>query len=571
MGLSGNFNLQNVQALFGPVELNSTALNVKGLSQFHAYIFTDWDSNFDPKTLRDFTGLGRPELQDSITPSAPSWNSIKVDFNITKVNNQATLATLGDTITVGSMYTEVAVDYYEGTGPVELDPEQPQLSPFSTYEEDEEYTSTGPKSLTFTPSPANQNTTYQLRLRYYNRFNKESTPNAPDNGFDQSVVPSDGTLVSVTTPSFPQLPPPFSIFYRIENQNSEPVNEGTRVRIVWIYQNVTDAGSFTDTPNVGTQPATYDAQTDTLLGDDFLPNTDDFLPNTYSPATLVLNSTVNWGSRTNFNKGAVWNAAAFLQPEVALPSVQIRANQISTFSNSNFAEAELYQYPTVITNNSTLLSTTSFRVSMTLGNISGYNVVYFWQFREGTSGAFTDTQTFTVLTGGTYTFDITGLSSNTNYQFRAGVRRETDIFVNTFSIPTSFFFGDLKTQSTDIRPSSIIQGLIGGFGDVTLTVTWSHPPAYSNGLPTGGTYTVQILDLALQLVTQVTGISGTTTSQNFTNICSLFSDDDFIISKVIANIPNNIGTGERLADDFIEVSGCATENGGGNGGIGGPL
>jgi hypothetical protein len=505
--------------------------------------------------------LGRPELQDSITTSTPSWNSIKVDFNITKVNNQATLASPNIQITVGSMYTEVAVDYYEGPEPVELDPELPQLSPFSTYEEDEEYTSTGLKSLTFTPDSPTPNTTYQLRLRYYNRFNKLSTPDAPDNGFDQSVVPSNGTLVSVTTPSFPQLPPPFSIFYRIENENSEPVNEGTRVRIVWIYQNVTSAGSFTTTPNVGTQPFTYSAQTNTLLGDDFLPNT-------YSPATLVSNSDVNWGSKTNFNKGAVWNATAFLPP---VPSVQIRANQVSTFSDSNFAEAELVQYPTVTTDTSILLSTTSIRLRMTLGNINGYTVRYFWQYRvAGNTDWIADVGESTTNQNGQVTFDL-GVNANTNFEFRAGVRRETDIFVDTFNVDTTFVFGDPKTQSTDIRPSSITQVLVGSFGFVTLTVTWSHPPAYSNGLPTGGTYTVQILNSALQLVTQVTGISGTSMGADFTNICSLLSDGDFIRSKVIANIPNNIGTGERLADDFIEVLGCATENGGGNGGIGGGL
>jgi hypothetical protein len=308
-------------------------------------------------------------------------------------------------------------------------------------------------------------------------------------------------------------------------------------------------GQFTT--GTGYQPPTYSAQVQVL--------------GSYVDGSLVSNSSLNWGSTSNFNKSARWNNAN------DITAVSIRANSDSDFQNSSFVEAELYQYPTVTTDTAILLSTTSIRLRMTLGNISGYNVVYFWQYRvAGNTDWIADVGESTTNQNGQVTFDL-GVNANTNFEFRALVRRETDVFVTVLGVNPIFVSGVIGTISTDIRPSSVTQGLSGSGGFVTLTVTWSHPPAYSNGLPTGGTYTVQILNSASQLVTQVTGIAGTTTSHDFTNICSLLSDGDYIKSKVIANIPNNIGTGERLADNFIEVAGCATENGGGNGGIGGGL
>jgi hypothetical protein len=556
MGLSGNFNLQDVRDLFGPVELNSTALNVKGLSQFHAYIFTSWNPLWNPRTLKDFTGLGRPVLQTSITvPNPPSWNSIKVDFNITEVNNQATLASPNIQITVGSMNTEVAVDYYVGSLSG-LFPNNP--NDFETYEHNITYNTTGAKSLTFTPDPPTPNTTYQLRLRYYNRFNKLSTPQALGTSFSdaaQGIVPINDTSVGVTTPSFPQLPPPFSIFYRIE---VDPRN----ARVVWIYRNVTDGGSFITTPNVGYQPNLYLAETKTAFQ--------------FEPTSLVSNSTVNWGSKTNFNKGAVWRSSTALDT-VNDPVVRIQAKSDSTFTDSVFVEAELYPYPNPITVAANFLSTTSVQFNMNLQNVSSAHPArYYWTWRY-TSPTVSDYFSTTPInttdplttSSGTKQLTLT-VNTNSTIEFRARAYRDTDIFVDTFGDSIQFLGGEFLTVSTDIRPSSVTQELFGSGGFVTLTVTWSHPPAYSNGLPTGGTYTVQILNSASQLVTQVTGISGTTTSHDFTNICSLLSDGDFIKSKVIANIPN-IGTGERLADNFIEVLGCATENGGGNGGIGGGL
>jgi hypothetical protein len=292
MPISGNFSLQTVQGEFGIQEIQN--FSTQGLSQFHSYILTPWDDNWGSKTLRDFTGVGRPELVNSITATAPAWDTIIVNFNIENTNNFANFVNQGEGETFSTLNTEVSVDYFVGNETVSSFP-----SSFSTYDSIA-YAITGSKSLTFTG--LNRLTTYQLRLRYYNRFNKLS---GPGNNFDQGVVPATGGSVGVTTPNYPALPAPTNV------QFSYITDE--RVEITWNYASV-------DVNGTPSQPSSFGIE----LLDSIVGWTDD----------ITLSAQTNWGT-TNNPKSVI------AQTKVGnVDSVRVRAiaNSGWPYLNSSYQE-----------------------------------------------------------------------------------------------------------------------------------------------------------------------------------------------------------------------------------------
>lgn len=542
LGISG-VSVSSVENEFGKQELQN--FTIKGLSQFHTYIFTVWN-NIYIKKLNDFQNLGRPELSNTISVNSPAWDTIVVGFNIQNVNYLAPQAFDGIGLNVQSLRTEVAVDYFISNFQVDEPDSFP--SNFSTYfsiEDSTPYSTTGNKSLTFTPvNAAPGGKTFQLRLRYYNKFNKESVPGTGNN-FDQDVIPTDVGSIAITTPGYPQLPPPESVFYRYKD------GLPTLLQAVWIYQNVTSAGGFTT--GVGYQPPSYIAQ---------LRKESD---GSYVVGSLVSNSDVNWGNSSNFNKGAIWEIL-----EENANGIRIGAISDSTFTNSVLSDAELYPYPNPITLDAELVSTTSIRLKMNLQNISSVHPArYYWVYNQPTLSNSGNSETSVITTSipGIKTSATITVPINSTTQFKAFARRDTDIFVDTFGDEVLFLGGDVKTISTDIRPKNVILGITGGFGVVFVDVTWNHPPAYPNGGFTG-TYSIEFFNAITNVfLTNISGISSFNTSHNFDDICSFASDGDFIFAKVIANI-TGIGTGISSNSNSDELQGCATDSPGGNGGFG---
>ena len=358
------------------------------------------------------------------------------------------------------------------------------------------------------------------------------------------MIPTDVGSIAITTPGFPQLPPPESVFYRYKDGLL------TLLQAVWIYQNVTSAGVFTT--GVGYQPPSYIAE---------LRKESD---GSYVVGSLVLNSDVNWGNSSNFNKGATWEIS-----EENANGIRIGAISDSTFTNSVLSDAELYPYPNPITLDAELLSTTSIRLKMNLQNISSLHpAFYYWSYRQTVPSvtSYVDSTPTSSTSNGTKTIDLT-VAANSTTEFRARAYRQTDIFVDTFGDDVQFLGGDFKTISTDIQPKNVILGITGGFGVVFVDVTLNHPPAYPNGGFTG-TYSIEFFNATTNVfLTNISGISSFNTSYNFDDICSFASDGDFIFAKVIANI-TGIGTGISSNSNSDELQGCATDSPGGNGGIG---
>jgi hypothetical protein len=562
MPITGNFSLQMVFDEFGSYEKNNvSSLNIKGLSQAHLYIFTPaiWNITWNPRTLKDFTGLGRPEVSNFSTTAGSSWRKINVSFNVVNLNNFASTVNNNNGVTVSSLNTKVAVDYYQGSSDINPFPTNPNNFS-STGIWQEQYTSTGTKTLVIDDENLLPGTAYQVRLRYFNRFNEQSSPLSTGLGsqwtrFEQGTLPPlPKESITVTTLQYPRWPvgKANTAYWRY---SGSIVN----LQLVWLYENVTPDGDFTtSTTGEVYQPSTYLFQYNKTNNSTYI-QLDGTPPVTVNVGTATSPSSV-------FNKGAKWGIQS--GDFDLLNIVQIKASAGGFYRESLNWDATQYPYPNPITDAANLLSTTSVQFNMNLQNVSSVHPArYYWSWRytSPTVSDYFGTSEILTTSSGTKQLTLT-VNTNSTIEFRARAYRETDIFVTTFGDSIQFLGGEFLTISTDIRPKNVqISGIFQSFG-----VFWSHPPAYPSGLPSTNptsTYTVQIYKSDNTFLFQITGVSGTATQLSINNICDYVIDGTNIKARVLSSI-TGIGTGTSAFSTTEEVFGCGTEGGGGNGTIG---
>jgi len=204
MALSGNFTMRDVQAMFGS--------SSEPLSTLSSYLNKLTGNNSSGRRLRDLTGYGLPELSSlSASTASDTGGKIDVSFTVNEVNNPEGFT---------GNWSNVQVQVSEGSGDREP-------SDWSNVGGTQAYSSAGNKNIT-NIDVSEDNSTYAVRVKYWNRFNDASS--------DQFT-------------HMTQQPYPTATSY-IRNQFPRPTIDSAMITGSWIYV----------TWNYGDSPSHFEAQ-----------------------------------------------------------------------------------------------------------------------------------------------------------------------------------------------------------------------------------------------------------------------------------------------------------------------
>jgi hypothetical protein len=276
MALTASSSRLDIANEFGSNTLDSLT-SVRSLNAMYNHIF-QVSSGFS----RDaFAGYGKPDISGvSASQSGSLGGKIDVSFTIDQINNPS-----------GFTWNRTNVQVQVSAEPGALEPMGWQDAGTSQV-----FSSTGAKSITGM-DVLNENTTYDVRILYWNYFNNV----AGDELQEPSQQPyptaiSSGPLV-FTTPSITQA-----------------------------TVTAEDAFNFTVTWNYGADPSTFSAQYRIDSG-------------TWQNAGSLINSS-NWDTATD-PKSATWAFQTRLTGSESSVEVRIRADAESPYGASSWSAAEL--------------------------------------------------------------------------------------------------------------------------------------------------------------------------------------------------------------------------------------
>lgn len=429
-----------IKAEFGTATLNAYVTQ-GSLKDMYTHIFQDSTKH----NRSDFKGYGKPVISSlSSSQSSALGGKIDVSFTIDQINNPS-----------GFTWNRTNVQ-------VQVSEEWDDLQPTGWQDAgtSQVFSSTGAKSITGVDVP-NENTTYAVRILYWNYFNNVAGDELQE-PFQQlyPTATSSGPLVFTT---------PFI----------------TKATVT-----AEDALNFTVTWNYGADPSTFSAQYRIDGG-------------TWQNAGSLINSS-NWDTATN-PKSATWGFQNLLTGSESSVEVRIRADAESPYDASSWSAAELITRDAAEPTNLHLTQpvATSGSLTASWANQESGTTHIQWQTWNGSSwvddGAEVSVSTSSNSTTRTY-------ADGEQVRFKA--YHTTSFYGNTLIsdvVTSADLIVDIQAATTFPENFSAVDNR-----PFDVQLSWNHP---DSGQP--DSYNIQSYDGSVFNVV-VTGLSGSNTGYTHT-------------------------------------------------------